>query len=1044
MSFRRLILVGLAWHWRMHAAMACGVMIAASVLAGALLVGHSVRGSLRDLAQRRLGNTHFIISRQGIFRADLAAAVSGVPVLALDGSVVAENTGRRSNRVQVYGVDERFWRFHAVPAPPQSSREFLISPGLAAELHMKNGEPMLLRLPRISPIPGESLHGRKTEGGKPVRGRVRILPAEQMGEFSLQAQQRSLHAVFLPLSQLNRELDQHNVANLILTQARPELRGHIQLGDLGLRLRVLDEARGMVLESDGLVLNDEIVHTALQAARSLDLEAARVITYLANTITAGRRSIPYSLVTATDLVPVPPGRIILNQWAARELSARPGSPLTLEYFLWDASGQLLTRQATFELDKVIPILADRDFAPVYPGISDVDDMGRWEPPFPIDLSRIRKEDEQYWDRYRTTPKAFVSIEDARRLWSSRFGDFTSIRLRGARRADFERLFLQQLTPERAGLRVENVRDRFLTASEGSTDFGEYFLYFSCFLVVAALLLAGLFFRLMMEQRVREIGLLQALGFPKWQIAAVFTAEALAAATLGALAGGLGAIPFCSAVLFGLRTIWIDAVGMRDLRLHVSWPLCLTAVAVVLLLAPLLISTALRRLTPRSALAGESTRAGATSVCRVGLVLLAAALGILAWQPLGPAARYFGGAWLLQASFLMLLYSRLAAARLAAPRSLRRLGWSYLSYRPNRTVLALSLIAIATFIVLSAASFERSLTNAGAGGYPLMAESALPILVDLNSPEGRLELALSDLTGVRFYPFRLRPGEDVSCLNLYQPSQPRILGVPASIYKNQSFLFTEPGNHWTQLEQELADGSIPAIADSKSLAYVLHRKIGDVLEVPTARGAPVRLRFVAALVDSVFQSEILISEKRFLRAFPEEQGFRVFLIQSGPYWTPGSLAAHLERSLADFGFDVSFTMDRLAAYQRVEQTYLATFQTLGALGLLLGAAGVGVVMMRNVLERRRELAILRAVGFDQFQIRQVIFSEAAALLLAGALVGAGCAALASVPGYRVYGGTAPTLALIALPAAILLIGLLSSRLALRLVQRECLLEALRSE
>ena len=52
----------------------------------------------------------------------------------------------------------------------------------------------------------------------------------------------------------------------------------------------------------------------------------------------------------------------------------------------------------------------------------------------------------------------------------------------------------------------------LDASGGATDFGEYFTYFSFFLVVSALMLAALFFKLGVEQRAREVGLLRAVGF----------------------------------------------------------------------------------------------------------------------------------------------------------------------------------------------------------------------------------------------------------------------------------------------------------------------------------------------------------------------------------------------------------------------------------------------------------------------------------------------------------------------------------------------------
>ena len=89
-------------------------------------------------------------------------------------------------------------------------------------------------------------------------------------------------------------------------------------------------------------------------------------------------------------------------------------------------------------------------------------------------------------------------------------------------------------------------------------------------------------------------------------------------------------------------------------------------------------------------------------------------------------------------------------------------------------------------------------------------------------------------------------------------------------------------------------------------------------------------------------------------------------------------------------------ERLESFHRVENTYLSTFQALGGLGLLLGTIGLAAIMFRNVLERRRELALLRAVGYDARHLSIVIVAEAALLLGAGLAAGAGCAALAVAP------------------------------------------------
>src|SRR5207247_9082102 len=94
-------------------------------------------------------------------------------------------------------------------------------------------------------------------------------------------------------------------------------------------------------------------------------------------------------------------------------------------------GPLGARRGDLPIAAVVLIggsAADRDLAPAYPGITEAESLGDWDPPFPIDLRRVRPVDEQYWKRYRTTPKAFIPIEVGQALWRSRYGDRTSVRL----------------------------------------------------------------------------------------------------------------------------------------------------------------------------------------------------------------------------------------------------------------------------------------------------------------------------------------------------------------------------------------------------------------------------------------------------------------------------------------------------------------------------------------------------------------------------------------------------------------------------------------
>jgi len=1131
----------LSYYWRTNIAVVLGVATAVAVLAGALLVGESVRGSLRDLVTQRLGQTSLVITSTGFLREQLASEIqndprfvssgftSVCPLISLEGAVAHESSKRVSSAIKVYGVDERFWKFnHREGSGPQSRGVFL-SQTLARELGANVGDSMLLQVQKPSDIPLESLHSKKEELTKTLRLPVSdILDAAALGEFSIQAQQSGVRAIFVSLKLLQREIEQPDKINLILiseVEGGPStgrkdsldkiLRDRFTLADLGIQLRSITENDqvSVSLEHDSKMLDDSLAKIATDTANSLSLRHSAVFSYLANNITSRDKSVPYSLITALDesdfqrllenadkafgtsaansAISKPP--ILLNEWVARDLGVRQGDPITLEYYLWQVSGRLETSTATFRLVGVVPIkgmAADRNLVPEYPGISGSTNLSDWDPPFPVDLKRIRQKDEDYWHQYHTTPKAFVQLSVGQTMWRSRFGQLTSIRLwpsdkGGEALKSFGEKLRASLNPMLLGTAILPVRAQGLEASQGANDFGHYFLYFSFFLVVSALLLTTLFFKLGIEQRIREIGVLRAVGFGPARIRNLFLGEGIALAVTGSLIGLIGAIVYGQLMMFGLRTWWVDAVGTTSLSLHLSAQSLLVGAAGGIFAALICVALTLRGLRKRStrSLLGGTVSSSATSfvaagsakrfvtmfrialfLTLLGLLLLLAAASHLVRQVGG----FFGGGTLLLTAFLCYQSSWLRRRHKrslggAGWWSITRLGFRNATYRPARSILCIALIASAAFIIVAVDSFRHrdetpaSERKSGTGGFPLLAESVLPLVQDPNTREGQEALNLSDdnpaspLSGMKLTRFRVLPGDDASCLNLYQPRNPKIVAstdefVQSNRFSFQSSLATsseEAANPWLILNRQFPNGAIPVIADANSLAYVLHLRLGDEL-VFQHMGRSVRMRVVAALADSLFQSELVMSETNFIRSFPEQQGYRFFLIDLPDANGSAAVTAELEDRLADFGFDIQPTNDRLASFHRVENTYLSTFQMLGGLGLVLGTIGLAAVLLRNVLERRRELALMRAVGYNSRHFTLMIVAENLLLLFAGVTTGTVCALLAITPVFLTRHTTFSSISLGLLLLAVLVSGLIASIAATRATLRAPLLAALKAE
>jgi putative ABC transport system permease protein len=1018
MTLLTLVRRNLAYYWRTNLAVILGVATAVAVLSGALLVGDSVRESLRGLVLGRLGKTEGVVTSAQFFREALSRDVPGsAPIIAMQGIVTHEKDGRRASNVNVYGVDERFWNFHGVAV----QNGVAVSSALARELNAVAGDALLLRVEKPSAIPLESLHSRKEDTGRTIRlSAGAVLDAKQLGEFSLRPTQGDVFAIFVPLRRLQRDLAKQNRVNTLLLASTTFPKDAVTLEDLGIKVRSLPDKNALSVETESGIISDALA----QKARGKPLFA-----YLANSIRVGDREIPYSVVVGQRWGDnAEHNAIALNDWARKELNAKVGDTVTLDYYFWDPTGTLATRSSQFRLTEAIPAL-DSDAVPEYPGITEAKSLSDWDPPFPIDLKRVHPRDEEYWKKYRTTPKAAIPISTAADLWGSRFGNATSIRIEGTSDADsFAKKLRTSLDPLQLGMAFATPREQALQSARGSTDFGEYFTYFSFFLVVSALLLAGLFFQLGIEQRLREIGTLRAMGFAATQIRRLFVAEGLALSLLGTLLGTGAAIGYAAFLMYGLRTWWRGAVGTGLLTLHVT-PESLGYGAVggllVAVFCILLSLRGLRRASARDLLSG-SHGADAEPKRRTRLLYIAAAVSamsgiamiasVLAHQ-VSDAEGFFGAGSLLLIAGICFVWARLRSQS-GTVESVAGLGVRNASHKPGRSVLSIALIASAVFLVVALDAFRRP--PASMKGFPFYAESQLPILWDPNTSEGRENLNLRDIGNTKFYAFRLRPGDDASCLNLYEPRTPRVLGAPQGIFP--------------ELDRASTGDPISAIVDANSLTYVLHKNVGDIIEVNG-----VKLKIVAALDDSIFQSELIISEANFEEAFPQEQGHRVFLID-GP---PGT-DAKLEAALSDYGFDVTSTADKLAAYHRVENTYLSTFQALGGLGLLLGTLGLGAVLLRNVLERRKELALLRAVGYRPEDLRKMVIAENAFLLIAGTVIGAVCAFIAIAPAFFQRGGHLPNPSLALLLLAVPVAGMVSSLVAVGAVSKAPLLETLRAE
>ncbi len=820
-----------------------------------------------------------------------------------------------------------------------------------------------------------------------------------------------------------------------------------------------------------------------------------VLTYLATLLRSGERSAPYSMVAAAGPPWTPsdlqPGEVVVNEWLAEDLRLHPGSDLELRYFVVESGSRLLERRRSFRVRQVVPLAgvhADRTLMPEFPGIAQAEKTSDWDGGFPLEYP-VRPEDEEYWKQHRGTPKAFLSLAEGQQLWTNRFGNLTALRFPVPPGGSLEehtevlrRNLLANLDPQRAGLTWQPVRAQARRGVDQAQDFGGLFLGFSFFLIVAALLLMALLFLFAIERRTAEVGTLLSLGFTPRQLRRLLWHEGAALALLGSLAGTVGGLAYARALIHGLSTLWRDAVSTTTLEAHAEPVTLFTGALAGTIVCWLTMGLTLRRQAARPArelLGDGSGEVGAVPETKsrapdarwiaalCGVTALALVAVAVARQDNASAGTFFGAGalWLVASIAAAAAWLRRLARRTAsAPRSLLDLGVRNLTRRRGRSLATLGLLACGSFLIGSIGVFRldavRHATqrSSGTGGFALIGQSALPVLHDLNSESGRDALALraADLVDVDVVPLRVRDGDDASCLNLNRAQQPRLLGVrPELLAERHAFSFARvarglPREDPWRLLAPASSGTtpsdaeaVPAIGDLSSILWAMGKRVGDTLTYTDERGQPFRVRIVAAVANSILQGSLVIDEAAFVRRFPSESGHRMFLVDALPERSP-EVAAVLTRALRDVGFEVTPAVRLLESFNAVQNTYLGTFQVLGGLGLLLGSLGLGVLLLRNVLERRGELAILLAVGYRRHTLRHLLVWEHGTLLLGGLGAGVVSAAIAVLPSVLSPTAEVPYGSLSLTLGAVLLCGILWTLVAAAVALRGELLNALRQE
>ncbi len=363
------------------------------------------------------------------------------------------------------------------------------------------------------------------------------------------------------------------------------------------------------ITSEQLIIDEVSQRAIFEALRPYGVR--RCMSYLINEISAitaegqvREPSVTYSIAVGLEDVdtnrgvqfdrPMPwdarPTACWINSWLAERLDIKNGDTLRMTYYrpetiegrevevVHDAvvidtlpitqpsKGYVRNKPAIF--DNPPTEYNDPDLTPVVPGITDQDSISKWDLPFEL-TRKVPPEDDEYWKDYRLTPKIFLRYSSAARYFGSRFGSTTAFRIDASHideatlRSEATNALRQQQGA--LGFQFLPIRLVQLKAASGTTPFDGLFLALSFFVIVAALMLVALLFRLSIEQRSSQWGLMLATGFSHQRVRSVMLRESIVVVVAGVAIGALIGLGYARLMIAGLENWWVGAISISFLQ-----------------------------------------------------------------------------------------------------------------------------------------------------------------------------------------------------------------------------------------------------------------------------------------------------------------------------------------------------------------------------------------------------------------------------------------------------------------------------------------------
>lgn len=769
----------------------------------------------------------------------------------------------------------------------------------------------------------------------------------------------------------------------------------------------------------------------------------------------------------------------ITNWTAKELGARVGDIITVNWSTMDDHLDLIPHSRNFTVAWIVDMVGkanDTGLMPDFPGIGGIESCFKWDPPFPMDLSSIQPNDEAYWKQFKGIPKAYIGLGDAEAMWGNDQGNLTMVKVPGTS-AEGETSWLDEIAdPEIVGMSLVPIRDQLVSSASAMDIFLQMFLAFGTITIAAAIVFVASTFKMMMDGRRSELGMLLSIGISRNRIMKDLLAEGMVYATIAGLIGLTIGWIMTGALVLGLDTVWSSVVGGQQVIAQAFTPTHIAPGSVALslgvgfLLSLILLIILARSASRTSVMEARGHEApidvkryrrhmGVGSILTIGAGIMFCiflflgfpkdaqiwrslsdySLIVLFWgatigineeksdpnlkrylivlpfgavlfsivhtyysfqQPFVSVLALFviDGLFITISlfGFLVTLFALLPKASKGSPNVI---AFSFMKKNMIRTAMTIGVFALIIFSIVSLSviiSVQNSaLDNAAkeqGGGFDIMAEATRPIGPDLNDQVARHKIGVDLTQPAELFMVRTVGTSGAVCSNMNPQYPPRLMGFDDNLIQASDFKLASSSlkghdkDKWWALESKL-DGRIPIFVDENTLIIYLgyaayEGALGHVFTV-NAENGPTELVVAGILSPSVIAGNFVMHEGFLKELYPTGSGYRVVFAKTAQ---PATVIGELEKGLVKYGLDARKVEDIVRETTSAEQGYMNLFQAYLGAGLVLGVVALAVTEARQVTERRRDIAMLRAVGLSRGSIGKVFYIEAAIIGIMSLAIG----------------------------------------------------------